>query len=189
MSKATGKRVSGKVWERIRADHEALGMSFNQLQQKYGVNRSTISRKARQQGWNQDGVQGAIATVVQSVEQAEKSIQAANAELSEVCESPVVQQVATQQTQQLLTIKGLILSGAVKGQQAINDALNSAIQQGSLEVLVPVVDAHSRVTGRYAKTLFGDAKPAPEGQEDIKEKARNDLAQRLLIKHGGRIPK
>ena len=40
-------RLPLEVWEKIRADYEARGLSFSELAEIYGVNKSNISRRAK----------------------------------------------------------------------------------------------------------------------------------------------
>ena len=59
-------RLPQEVWEKIRADYEARGLSFSELAEMYGVNKSNISRRAKAEGWNQAETQRLIAATVEN---------------------------------------------------------------------------------------------------------------------------
>ena len=59
-------RLTDAQWEKVRVDHEVNGMSFSELERKYGVNNSNISRRAKKEGWNQTETQNLIAATVEN---------------------------------------------------------------------------------------------------------------------------
>ena len=44
-------RLTADEWERVRADYEVRSMSFNELSKKYGIGKSTISKRVNSEGW------------------------------------------------------------------------------------------------------------------------------------------
>ncbi|WP_298642731.1 hypothetical protein [uncultured Cardiobacterium sp.] len=59
-------RLTPEQWEKVRVDHEVNGMSFSELERKYGVNNSNISRRAKKEGWNQTETQNLITATVEN---------------------------------------------------------------------------------------------------------------------------
>nr|DAK49392.1 MAG TPA: helix-turn-helix, Psq domain [Caudoviricetes sp.] len=59
-------RLTDAQWEKVRVDHEVNGMSFSELERKYGVNNSNISRRAKKEGWNQTETQNLITATVEN---------------------------------------------------------------------------------------------------------------------------
>ena len=59
-------RLTDAQWEKVRVDHEVNGMSFSELERKYGVNNLNISRRAKKEGWNQAETQNLITATVEN---------------------------------------------------------------------------------------------------------------------------
>ena len=84
--KAVGAAVSGKRrtdWEAVERDYRTGRFTLRELETKYGVNNSTISRRADKHGWTQD-LSSAIkqatnAKLIQSIVAAECSTAQQNA--------------------------------------------------------------------------------------------------------------
>ena len=57
-------RLTDEQWACVRADYEANGLSYTELESKYGINKSNISRRATKEGWNQDETQQLISASV-----------------------------------------------------------------------------------------------------------------------------
>ena len=57
-------RLTDEQWSCMRADHEVHQLTFTQLESKYGVNKSNISRRAKKENWNQDETQQLISASV-----------------------------------------------------------------------------------------------------------------------------
>ena len=51
-------------WAIIRDDYEIHGMSYSQLQNKYGASRGLISGRAKKDGWNKQKTEQAISNAV-----------------------------------------------------------------------------------------------------------------------------
>lgn len=50
-------RLTEGQWEQARADYEIRGVSLGELAKRYGVATSSVSRKARSEGWTQGQMQ------------------------------------------------------------------------------------------------------------------------------------
>lgn len=59
-------RLTEAQWDAVRADYEVRRMSFGELADKYGVNKSNISRRAKADGWNQEQTQRLIDATVEN---------------------------------------------------------------------------------------------------------------------------
>ena len=57
-------RLTDEQWSCMRADYEVHQLTFTQLESKYGVNKSNISRRAKKENWNQDETQQLISASV-----------------------------------------------------------------------------------------------------------------------------
>lgn len=59
-------RLTEAQWEALRADYEVRRMTFGELADKYGVNKSNISRRAKAEEWNQEQTQRLIDATVEN---------------------------------------------------------------------------------------------------------------------------
>jgi len=70
-------RLTADEWERVRADYEVRSMSFNELSKKYGIGKSTISKRVNSEGWikgkSEPLVEKKINVINELVDIAEKS--------------------------------------------------------------------------------------------------------------------
>ena len=57
-------RLTDEQWACVRADYEANGLTYTELESKYGINKSNISRRAAKESWNQDETQQLISASV-----------------------------------------------------------------------------------------------------------------------------
>ena len=57
-------RLTDEQWACMRADYEVHQLTFTQLESKYSVNKSNISRRAKKENWNQDETQQLISASV-----------------------------------------------------------------------------------------------------------------------------
>ncbi len=84
-------RLTDEQWACVRADYEANGLTYTELESKYGINKSNISRRATKEGWNQDETQQLISASVCN-------------EKEKILLTQQTQQL-TQQTQQAVTMQ------------------------------------------------------------------------------------
>lgn len=59
-------RLTEEQWEAVRIAYEVEGLSFGELETKYGVHKSNISRRAKKDGWNQEKTQRLISATVEN---------------------------------------------------------------------------------------------------------------------------
>lgn len=161
-----GKRLSPQTWERVRTDYEVKRMSFNELQQRYEVHRSNISRKAQKQGWSRAQVQHALDERLQAKESLETAIHKLRLLAAYTVSKP---KFATEKRQALgeeLAIRQeastLIEDACMQGLRACNQLLENTqafIKDDnpslSLELLMRALDAHSKALFKYSQAVFG----------------------------------
>lgn len=51
-------RLTGEQWEQAKAEYEVRGVSFGDISKRFGVNVSSVSRRAKAEGWTQGKMQG-----------------------------------------------------------------------------------------------------------------------------------
>lgn len=59
-------RLTDDEWEELRIEHEVKGVLFSELALKSSVNRSSISRRAKRDGWNKDETQQTINAIIKN---------------------------------------------------------------------------------------------------------------------------
>lgn len=64
-------RLDSERWERARADYEVRGLSLGDIARKYAVATSSVSRRARAEGWTQGKMQGLVDRKVAAVKEME----------------------------------------------------------------------------------------------------------------------
>ena len=161
-----GKRLTAQAWERIRADYEIKRMSFNELQQRYEVHRSNISRKAQKQGWNRAQVQQALDARLQAKDSLEASIRKLRLLAAYTVSKP---KFATEKRYALEqeayfqeSVCSQLETSALQGMAALDHLLEQVLgRQGELnpvefiELMTKALDIHSKVLLRYSQAVFG----------------------------------
>lgn len=51
-------RLTGEQWEQAKAEYEVRGVSLGDISKRYCVNVSSVSRRAKAEGWTQGKMQG-----------------------------------------------------------------------------------------------------------------------------------
>lgn len=162
-----GKRLSPQTWERVRTDYEVKRMSFNELQQRYEVHRSNISRKAQKQGWSRAQVQHALDERLQAKESLETAIHKLRLLAAYTVSKP---KFATEKRQALVSELGLrqeasqlIEAACLSGLEASKNLLDSAegfneslSSYEYLELLMKALETHSKALLRYSQAIFGN---------------------------------
>ncbi len=181
-------RLPDSEWLKIRSDYEVGGLSFGELQKIYKVNKSSISRRAKKEGWNQSEVQQVINNKVV----AEQQLAVADATLRNKMQRPLLGD-ALKEIDRRVRLAGLMSDGIEKAQNAINDLLDDSIAESRMmptvqeraTLLIPVTDAHSKVTNRNAKTVFGNEGAAQQGgaKDDAAINNRREILERIKAKH------
>lgn len=160
------KRLSAQTWERVRTDYEVKRMSFNELQQRYEVHRSNISRKAQKQGWSRAQVQQALDERVHAKESLEAAIHQLRLLAAYTVSKP---KFATEKRQALVSelslrqeASQLIESACLNGLEAADNLLDAAQDFKAtlnpneyLELMMKALDNHSKALLRYSQTVFG----------------------------------
>ncbi|TXH66747.1 MAG: hypothetical protein E6Q83_19785 [Thiothrix sp.] len=162
-----GKRLSPQTWERIRTDYEVKRMSFNELQTRYEVNRSNISRRAKKQGWNRALVQQVLDDRLQAKEGIEAAIHKLRLLAAYTVSKP---KFATEKRHALEEeanyrerVCSQIEASTLQGMAALDHLLNQALARQDelnsvefMEVLAKALDIHSKALLRYSQAVFGD---------------------------------
>lgn len=60
-------RLTKAQWERARADYEVRGVSLTDIAQKYAVDRSAVSRRAKAETWARGGQAALVARKVEAI--------------------------------------------------------------------------------------------------------------------------
>ena len=162
-----GKRLTAQAWERIRADYEIKRMSFNELQQRYEVHRSNISRKAQKQGWNRAIVQQALDERLQADESLETAIHKLRLLASYTVNKPKFTTEKRHALEQEANFRERVCSqleaASLHGMAALNHLLEQVLaRQGEMnpveftELLAKALDIHSKALMRYSQAVFGN---------------------------------
>lgn len=160
------KRLSAQTWERVRTDYEVKRMSFNELQQRYEVHRSNISRKAQKQGWNRAQVQHALDGRLQAKEGLEAAINKLRLLAAYTVSKP---QFATEKRRALEEevdfreeATNLIEKSTVEALDACNtflvhtQALENEFQPMEfIDLMTKALDCHSKALLCYSQAVFG----------------------------------
>ncbi len=184
------RNITAETWEKARADYEFNSLSYSQLSEKYGISKGALSKRVKSEGWlkgtNEQLVHSKV-TAIQELTELDKQIETLPVNTRIIVNAEIDRRVR---------LAGLMSDGIEKAQVAINDLLDDSIAEAQrmktvqerATLLIPVTDAHSKVTGRNVKSVFGNEGAAQQkgSETDEKEERRNSLAMRLLEKHGGK---
>lgn len=162
-----GKRLTAQAWERIRADYEIKRMSFNELQHRYEVHRSNISRKAQKQGWNRAIVQQALDTRLQATSGLDDAIRKLRLLAAYTVSKP---KFATEKRHELEqeanyqeSVSNQLAASSLQGMAALDHLLEQVLARQDelnsvefIELMIKALDIHSKALSRYSQAVFGD---------------------------------
>ncbi|HMT93461.1 hypothetical protein [uncultured Thiothrix sp.] len=166
MKNKHSKRLSPQTWERVRTDYEVKRMSFNELQQRYEVHRSNISRKAQKQGWNRAQVQHALDERLQAKESLEAAIHRLRLLTAYMVSKP---KFATEKRRALEEESrfregalNLLETASLQGLHAGDDLLDYSLSLENelkpcdyITLMAKALDTHSKALLRYSQAAFG----------------------------------
>lgn len=162
-----GKRLTAQAWERIRTDYEVKRMSFNELQQRYEVHRSNISRKAQKQGWNRAIVQQALDARLQATDGLDDAIRQLRLLAAYTVSKP---KFATEKRHALEeeasyqeSVSNQLAASSLRGLAALDHLLEHVLARQDelnsvefVDLLAKALDIHSKALSRYSQAVFGD---------------------------------
>ncbi|MDO5686766.1 MAG: hypothetical protein Q4G42_05210 [Neisseria sp.] len=140
-------RLTRQQWEQCRIDYEVKKMSYTELENKYNVNRSNISRRATKERWNQEKTQQIIAASVD----VERKTQQINEETQHL--NATTQRAIQKEVSDRLELEGIFMNAVRFNQAQANKLLAQQVTQGVVEL--GGLNMHSQITARNKETALG----------------------------------
>lgn len=181
-------RLTAAQWEQARADYEVRGISLGDVARAYGVATSSVSRKARAEGW----IQGRLQEVVEKKVAAVKEIAQIETQTQDL---PLrmrhtIQSVVEERLQAEGMIAGWDVALAVKGTELAR-AATSAQELETLARARRHLDPHPRgaapatqstavIVNQQTQATAGAVavteSPTPKADDAVRAALRGDMA-------------
>ncbi len=171
------KRVDEKVWRAVRADFEAHQQSLSELARRYNINKSSISRRARKEGWNAEHAQRIIEKSVNVIKDLSE-VRAQAQGLDATLKAAVAEEV-----DQRLHIDGIFVNSLTMNQKLANQLLQAKVEAGELDM--NELDAHSKITARNREAVSGKPQTQVNVQTNVAGTDANAIIEELRRKHDG----
>lgn len=180
-------RIKPETWKRAKELYEFEDYSFDHISKDLKISKGALSKRSRAEGWEK----GKGDRIVNEKIYATQKLMAANEQVNR--ESDRVQFVVNSDFERKFRLAGLMTGGIEKSQQAMNDLLDDSIAESQklktvherAVLLVPVTDAHSKVTSRNAKTVFGNegTEQQRETGNDAADERRRAIVAKIKARH------
>ena len=135
-------KLTPKQWELAKQDYEIHGLSYSELVEKYGMSKGSISKRAKdecwQQGKNEHLIQKKV-SVIKELQETEQQIE----QLESVVQKSIEQEVALR-----LARENLFIDSALRNQKKANEMLEMAAELSE-------INQHSQITARNKETVLG----------------------------------
>lgn len=169
-------------WQAVRDDYEIRGMSYSEIAIKYGIDKSSISKKSSSEGWSKGIIQPLINKKVEAVQ----TISEINEKL--ITLAPASRVAVEEEFNKRLRLAALMSDGIEKSQRLANQLLDKAESLGTdnedgFKAALIATDNHSKVTQRNAATVFVSM---PERNNQQADTRFNSIADKLRAKHASR---
>jgi lambda repressor-like predicted transcriptional regulator len=140
-------RLNDKKWELLQADFEVRGMSLAELSHKYSVGRSTISEKAKREGWEKGKHEHLVIEKVNAVKALEKN----RTETEQLPNS--VQKAIDKDADYLLEMEGIFKASLQYNQVKATNLLKKKANADDLTLAD--LNLHSQITVRNMDRVMG----------------------------------
>lgn len=135
-------RLTDSQWEIARADYEVRGISIRQIAKEYDVAPSTVSRRAKKEGWVEGKAQHLVERKVKAVielQDTQQQMQHLNATQLAVVDNEVERRLRLEQR---------FTESALRNQELADQMLNSCVEMKEIK-------AHADLTAKNKETILG----------------------------------
>ena len=135
-------KLTPKQWELARQDYEVHGLSYSELVEKYGMSKGSISKRAKDECWQQ----GKNEQLIQKKVSVLKELQETEQQIERL--EPIVQKSIEQEVSLRLARENLFIDSALRNQKKANEMLEMAAELSE-------INQHSQITARNRETVLG----------------------------------
>lgn len=140
-------KLTPKQWELAKQDYEIHGLSYSELVEKYGMSKGSISKRAKdeywQQGKNEHLIQKKV-SVIKELKETEQQIEQLE---------PVVQKSIEHEVSIRLARENFFIDSAMMNQKYSNEEIQKSKEMGELSI--GELKAHSDITAKNKETVLG----------------------------------
>ena len=135
-------KLTPNQWELAKQDYEIHGLSYSELVEKYGMSKGSISKRAKDECWQQGKNEHLIQKKVSVI----KELQETEQQIEQL--EPVVQKSIEQEVALRLARENLFIDSALRNQNKANEMLEMAAELSE-------INQHSQITARNKETVLG----------------------------------
>ena len=140
-------KLTPKQWELAKQDYEIHGLSYSELVEKYGMSKGSISKRAKdeywQQGKNEHLIQKKV-SVIKELKETEQQIE----QLETVVQKSIEHEVSIR-----LARENFFIDSAMMNQKYSNEEIQKSKEMGELSI--GELKAHSDITAKNKETVLG----------------------------------
>ena len=140
-------KLTPKQWELAKQDYEIHGLSYSELVEKYGMSKGSISKRAKdecwQQGKNEHLIQKKV-SVIKALQETEQETERLKPNEIEAVNNEVMLRLSREK---------IFTDSALRNQELSNLTIEQSYNQGELSI--GELKAHSDITAKNKETVLG----------------------------------
>ena len=140
-------KLTSKQWELAKQDYEIHGLSYSELVEKYGMSKGSISKRAKDEYWQQGKNEHLIQKKVSVI----KELQETEQQIEQL--EPVVQKSIEHEVSIRLARENFFIDSAMMNQKYSNEEIKKSKELGELSI--GELKAHSDITAKNKETVLG----------------------------------
>ena len=140
-------KLTPKQWELAKQDYEIHGLSYSELVEKHGMSKGSISKRAKDENWQQGKNEHLIQKKVSVI----KELQETEQQIEQL--EPVVQKSIEQEVALRLARENFFIDSAMMNQKYSNEEIKKSKELGELSI--GELKAHSDITAKNKETVLG----------------------------------
>ena len=140
-------KLTPKQWELAKQDYEIHGLSYSELVEKYGMSKGSISKRAKDECWQQGKNEHLIQKKVSVI----KELQETEQQIEQL--EPVVQKSIEHEVSIRLARENFFIDSAMMNQKYSNEEIKKSKELGDLSI--GELKAHSDITAKNKETVLG----------------------------------
>ena len=140
-------KLTPKQWELAKQDYEIHGLSYSELVEKHGMSKGSISKRAKDENWQQGKNEHLIQKKVSVI----KELQETEQQIEQL--EPVVQKSIEHEVSIRLARENFFKNSAMMNQKYSNEENKKSKELGELSI--GELKAHSDITAKNKETVLG----------------------------------
>ena len=140
-------KLTPEQWELAKQDYEVHGLSYSELVEKYGMSKGSISKRAKDENWQQGKNEHLIqkkVSVIKELQETEQQIERLE---------PIVQKSIAHEVSIRLARENFFTDSAMMNQKYSNEEVEKNKKSGELSI--GELKAHSEITAKNKETVLG----------------------------------